>query len=392
MELLVGIGNSTQVDGYTAGLEAAVKVKEQLGDKLPDFVFVFTTIGYEQEDVIEAVTEIFSDIPMSGSTFEGIIGGELADESMYAIQIVGLQSDTIQFYNFIGLNSVASPLRAGERIGRQAAAITKEGSSVLFLFPDFKINMTSLFEGIEKYCRSPFIGGASGDNLKFQQCYQFHNGQVIEDGCCGVLMAGDFNFQTIVTHGSEPQSDARFVTKCSENTIYEIDGKPALDLASEGLGQKITPENITTAVTLMGIGFKAAYSPNYLSPFVVRAIHGFDFENGSCSVPTEVSEGTEIRFMRRDPHSVLESARMAAEKLSNTLQELNAEPKLICQFDCAGRGKVILGENVLKGVTMGQDVFENMVPWMGAFTLGEIAPVDGKNYFHNFTASLTVFY
>lgn len=82
MELLVGIGNSTQVDGYTAGLEAAGKVKKQLGNKLPNFIFVFTTIGYEHEDVLEAITEIFGDIPMSGSTFEGIIGGEIQSQTM----------------------------------------------------------------------------------------------------------------------------------------------------------------------------------------------------------------------------------------------------------------------------------------------------------------------
>ena len=93
MKISIGTGNSNKVDGYEAGLEAASTVHEQLGADAPDFVFVFSTIGYEQEDILDAVADKFGDVPMSGATFEGIIGRGYADESMYAVQIVGLKSD-----------------------------------------------------------------------------------------------------------------------------------------------------------------------------------------------------------------------------------------------------------------------------------------------------------
>jgi len=48
MRMSTGIGNSSQVDGYEAALEAASTVQEQLGADTPDFVLVFSTIGYEQ--------------------------------------------------------------------------------------------------------------------------------------------------------------------------------------------------------------------------------------------------------------------------------------------------------------------------------------------------------
>jgi hypothetical protein len=392
MQLSTGVGNSNRIDGYEAGLEAAGAVKKQLGGESPDFVFAFSTIGYEHEDILDAVAELLGDVPLSGATFEGIIGRDFVDESMYAVQIVGLKSNSIQFYNFRSANAVAQPLQAGEDIGRQVAEVAQDGNRVLFLFPDFKTNITSLFEGIEKHCNLPFIGGTSGDNLKFHQCFQFHNGEVTGNSCSAVLMVGDFEMKTIVTHGSEPLSDARVVTKCSGNVIYEIDGRPALDIASEGLGEEITPENIISAVTLMGIGFKTSHSPDFLSPYVVRAIHGFNFEDGSCFIPTEVAEGSEIQFMRRDPQSVLESARAGAQKLSSAIDSLNVTPKLICQFDCAGRGKGIIGDEVPRGMRMVQEAFENRVPWMGLFAYGEISPMKDKNRFHNFTATLAVFY
>ena len=392
MRMSTGIGNSSLVDGYEAALEATSTVQEQLGADAPDFVFVFSTIGYEQEDILEAVAEKFGDVPMSGATFEGIIGRGYADEGMYAIQIVGLKSDDVQFHSIEAANAVKQPLEAGEQLGQQVAEIKRPGSRVLFLFPDFRANITKLFEGIENHCDVPLIGGTSGDNLKFQTCRQFHDGRVTENACTAVLMTGDFELMTIVTHGSEPLGDPRTVTKCDGNVIYEIDGRPALDIASEGLGEVITPENIIFAITLMGIGFKTEVSSNFLSPYVVRAIHEFDFENKSCTVPTTVSEGSKIQFMRRDPNSILHSGRAGAQKLRTALESLTATPSLICQFDCAGRGKIFVGDDVHQGMEVLQAEFAATVPWIGTFSYGEISPIEGKNHFHNFTATLAVFY
>ena len=74
------------------------------------------------------------------------------------------------------------------------------------------------------------------------------------------------------------------------------------------------------------------------------------------------------------------------------MDEIPADARLVCQFDCAGRGKYMIGDDVLKGVQMVQSVFDESLPWMGTFSFGEISPVDGKNFFHNFTATLAVFH
>ena len=113
MQLSIGVGNSSNIDGYEAGLEAAGTVKEQLGDESPDFVFVFSNIGYEQQDILDAVDEVLGDVPLSGATFGGIIGRDFADESMYAVQIVGFKSNAIGFYNFQSESAVNRPLQAG---------------------------------------------------------------------------------------------------------------------------------------------------------------------------------------------------------------------------------------------------------------------------------------
>ena len=52
----------------------------------------------------------------------------------------------------------------------------------------------------------------------------------------------------------------------------------------------------------------------------------------------------------------------------------------------------MIGDDVLKGAMMVQEIFSEPLPWMGTFSFGEISPVDGKNVFHNFTATLAVFH
>ena len=392
MDAVIAIGSSNEVDGYEAAAAAATAVQDELGLEGADFIFVFSTIGYEQEDVLDGVREILGDIPMSGATFEGIIGRNIADETMYAVQVIGIRSESIKFYDFCAENTVRDPLEAGVTIGQAVESVTDAGNRVLFLFPDFRSNISQLFEGIERHCKIPFVGGVSGDNLKFQQCHQFHNGSLKEGACSAVLMVGDFELKTIVTHGSEPVGDKRVVTKSQDNIIFEIDDRPALDVASEEMGVPITSDNIISAITLMGIGLRAGKASDVLSPYVLRAIHGFDFEAKSCTVPTDVPEGTEIQFMRRDHNGVLVSATLAAESLKRSLDDIPADARLVCQFDCAGRGKCMIGDDVLKGVQMVQDVFTESLPWMGTFSFGEISPVDGKNFFHNFTATLAVFH
>lgn len=392
MDATIAIGNSRDADGYEAATAAAVSVRDELGPEGADFLLVFSTIGYEQEDVLDGVREILGDVPMCGATFEGIIGRDLADESMYALQVVGIRSEKIKFYEFCADNVVSNPLEAGRRIGRTIEKVGDPGNRVAFLFPDFRSNISQLFEGIEKQSKIPFIGGISGDNLKFQQCYQFHNGVLKSEACSGVLMVGEFELKTIVTHGSEPVGSKRVVTRSQANVIYEIDHRPALDVASEEMGSPITPDNISTAITLMGIGIRAGEAGESSAPNVLRAIHGFDFDTKACSVPTNISEGTEIQFMRRDHQGVLDSATKAAERLKRSLDEIPADARMVCQFDCAGRGKYMIGSDVLHGVQSVQSVFGKSLPWLGTFSFGEISPVEGKNFFHNFTATLAVFH
>lgn len=62
---------------------------------------------------------------------------------MYAVQVVAIRFRTIKLYEFFAENILGEPLEAGASIGQAIDAVKDPGNRVLFLFPDFRSNITN---------------------------------------------------------------------------------------------------------------------------------------------------------------------------------------------------------------------------------------------------------
>jgi len=189
-----------------------------------------------------------------------------------------------------------------------------------------------------------------------------------------------------MSHSLIPIGGERKVTRCEGNVIFEIDGKPAAEVLKEYLPDEALAEDedwLPYSVSL-ALCFKA---PSYMKDeeYVVRGIPAVRMADGSITVQTEAREGTSIWFSSRDKHKVaLGLDRMAAQ----IREQLGSEkPKLVFQFDCATRGKMMFREQerlqLLKRFrqAVGQDV-----PWVGFYAFGEIGPVEEHNNRNLYTA------
>ena len=102
-------------------------------------------------------------------------------------------------------------------------------------------------------------------------------------------------------------------------------------------------------------------------------------------------EGTPIRLTRRDQQLITESARTCAARLSS--RSRGQAPAFVLQFDCAGRGNLLFGSRVAERIVQPlQAALGRDTPWLGFHTYGEIAPVAGRTYYHNYSVALCVFY
>lgn len=395
MATLIGVGESREIDSFKAGKEAAEQAMEKAGIKRCDFVFLFATVGYEQNDMLEGVRSVTGEAPLSGCSGEGIITQSGSSEEVYRVGVMVISSDEIQFSNSVGLGVKKDSKKAGETIGRELMKAWPREPLVLMMFPDgLAVNTKSFFAGVDSVVEKPiaFTGGLSADNWKMlpELNWQYHNDQILHDAIPCVLISGKAQVEIGVSHGCIPLGVERTITKAEANRIYEIDGRLAFEVFKEYSDEEVTELTPELVVHLCyGEELPDGVATEY-NKYIIRTPLTHNKEDGSVTIPTEMSTGTKFYMTRRDPQRLISEIQKTAERIKTKLG--GKKPKAVFHFDCAGRGKIIFGRDTKKEVDAVQDVLGKDIPWLGFYCYGEIAPIGGKNFFHNYTAALCILY
>jgi small ligand-binding sensory domain FIST len=177
------------------------------------------------------------------------------------------------------------------------------------------------------------------------------------------------------------------VTRGQGNVIYEIDGKPAVEVLKEYLPEGALADDrdwMRYAISL-ALCFRA---PSYIKDeeYIVGGLPAVKMADGSITVQTEVQEGTSVWFSSRDKEKITSRFdRMAAQ----IKEQLGGEkPKLVFQFECLTRGKSLFREQEkLQILRQFRQSLDPDTPWAGLYTIGgEIGPVEEHNGIHMFTS------
>ncbi len=395
MTIQAGVGVSTNRNPKAAGKEAATKALNAADLERPDFVFMFATVGYPQKDILNAVRQATAQAPLCGCSGEGIIAKGITDESNFSVAVMVLKSDDLKFFHGLSAGLKADSGAVGRDVGRSLQHHMGDDAKALFVFGDgLTINFDSFQRGIgETISRGinlPMFGGVSADNWAFKQTYQYCDDKVASDSVAWAMLRGKTSILSCVNHGCVPIGGKRTVTRANGNVIYEIDGQPALEVLKEYL----LPEEINNwekAVISLCLGFKTpAYLEGY-DDYMIRFIPAKDDAAKSISIQTEILEGCDIWMTRRDADRMAAGLKQAANDIVS--RSGSQKPRLIFQFDCCGRGKVILQESMRNRFLY--DIQQQVgpeTPWIGFYTLGEIGPVGNHNCFHNYSIVLAALY
>ncbi|GFO56843.1 histidine kinase [Geomonas sp. Red276] len=396
MATAVGVGHSLRKNPTEAGREAVLMALERGGIEKPDFVFAFATVGYNQPMLIRAIREASSGAPLTGCSSEGIIVQGLVAETNFGICVMAVASDELRFANLKVENITSGPGRAGARLAERLQLLLAPDSIACFLFADgltfdFDPFHASFLRSIRLDRQLPFFGGLAADNWATRKTYQYHDDEVLSDGISCVLMSGEGRIASGISHGCVPVGTRRTITRCRANIIYEIDGTPALDVLKEYVDDGSASQWNKMALNLC-LGFK---TPEYLKKeygeFTVRYIMDKDDREGSVTIQSDVSEGTELWIVRRDKELIREGLLTVAGQIKEQLGD--RKPKFVMQFECMGRGKVVFREqekiDLLAGLQLNLGA---QLPWIGFYTYGEIGPIAGYNCIHNFTAVIAAVY
>jgi hypothetical protein len=392
MTTKAGVGTSHHHNPNVAGREAAGQALEKAGIVKPDFVFMFASIGYDQHSLLRAVRETTGGAPLTGCSAEGTIDGDDADESNFSVLITAISSDELRWHNGLATGLRADSRAVGQQVAQELLPHLSTDTIGLFVFPDGLIDyLDNFFAGLEGNLSSerflPLWGGGAGNNLNLEEpTYQYCDDEVISGGVSYALLSGKAQASWAISHGMVPIGGERKITRSQGNVIYEIDGKPAVEVLKEYLPEHALVEDrdwMRYAISLALI-FKA---PSYMKDeeYVVRGVPAVRMADGSINVQSEVSEGTSVWFSSRDKEKIATRFDRMAQQIK---EQLGGErPNLVFQFECLTRGKLMFRDQEKQELlrqfrqSVGPDV-----PWAGFYTIGEIGSVEEHNDRHLYTS------
>jgi hypothetical protein len=393
MATRAGVGMSRHHNPNLAGRDAAQQALKKAGVDRPDFVFMFASIGYDQQSVLRAVREATGGAPLSGCSAEGTINGDEADESGFSVVVTTISSDDLQWTNGIARGLEDDARAVGQQVAQDLLPDLSADTIGLFVFPDGLITLTleSFFAGLEENLSTlqflPLWGGGAGNNLDtVGPTYQYCDDEVMSGGISYALLSGKAQASWAISHGLVPIGGERIVTRSKGNVIYEIDDKPAVEVLKEYLPEQALTEDrdwMRYAISL-ALCFRA---PSYMKDeeYVVRGVPALRMADGSIIVQTEVSEGATVWFSSRDKEKMITGLDRMARQIKEQLG--GEKPKLVFQFECLTRGKTMLREQEkLQLLKRFRQSLDPDVPWAGFYTIGEIGPVEEHNDLHLFTS------
>ena len=400
MAIKAGVGMSYHHNPTVAGREAAEQALKEAGVERPDFVFMFASIGYDQPSLLRAVREATEGAPLTGCSAEGTINGDEADESNFSVLVTAISSEELRWTNGIASGLLEDDSHAvGQRVAQDLLPHLSSDTIGLFVFPDARLdfgvardNLDNFFAGLEGNLSDdrflPLWGGGANNNYGYMEepTYQYCDDEVISGGVSYALLSGKVRAGWAISHACIPIGGERKVTRSEGSVIYEIDGKPAVEVLKEYLPEGALTEErdwMRYAISL-SLSFKA---PSYMKDeeYVVRGVPAVKMTDGSIAVQTEVQEGTSLWFSSRDKEKLATGLDRMAAQIKDQLG--GEKPKLVFQFECATRGKMMFrDQEKLQLLKRFRQSLDPDAPWAGCYCAGEIGPVEEHNNHHLYTA------
>ncbi len=335
-----------------------------------------------QPDVYDYLKNIYTsaDIVFSSTS------GEIIGETVYDNSVI---ATAIQFERS-AVRAIATNIKDHQNSFDTGAYLMdrlekRELAGVFVISDGTFINGSELIAGFnsQKPDNVPVTGGLAGDADRFSATFTSLNaapaqGNVIAVGFYGPLLK--------INHGSSGGWDEfgpeRTITRSNKNVLYEIDGRNALDLYKEYLGDYA--DELPGSALLFPISLHTGVSGNNL----VRTILNVNEDDRSMTFAGNLPQNSKVRLMKANFDKLITASSVAA---ANATTVVNFMPtQLAILVSCVGR-KLVLNERIDEELAAARQVFGDGAVMAGFYSYGELSPLkDGNNCeLHNQTMTIT---
>ena len=358
-----------------------------LGDLKPQLVLVFGNRSVlEDTKHYNTLKDSYPDADiLMNSTAGEIIDTMVKDDSLSVVAI-HFEKTTIELQSTTITDSSESEAKGKELAER----LSKEGLVHTMVFSDgLKVNGTSLVKGlIDTLPKDVSItGGLVGDGSDFKKTLVGLNKQP-QSG--NIVLIGFYGDSIKISYGSLGGWDSfgplRLITKSKENVLYELDGKPALKLYKQYLGDQA--KDLPSSGLLFPLNLYLENEAGGKAE-VVRTLLAVNGDDQSMTFAGDLPEGSYVSLMKATFDRLVDGASGAAAMSKELFT--GTSPELAILISCIGR-KLVLKDRIEEETEAIRTEFGDSTILTGFYSYGEIspmAPTEKQCKLHNQTMTIT---
>lgn len=353
------------------------------GDASLVLIFGATDILDNQAQMAE-IRARYPAAPIVGCSTSGEICGTRVRDDSLVVTAIRFEHTTIKLVQ-AATGAGDDSLGIGKRLAQ--ALPGEQLVHVVVLSDGLKVNGSELARGLRENLpgKVAVTGGLAGDGVNFKHTLVCADGEPSEGlvaalGFYGArLKIGYASLGGWDTFGAE-----RLITRSNGNILYELDGRSALALYKEYLGEH------SAGLPATALLFPLALRTGAEDYSLVRTILSIDENEQSMTFAGDMPEGSYARLMKTNFDHLIDGAESAAQASYTAVGSV--EPELALLISCVGR-KLVLKQRIEEEVESVRDVLGENTVLTGFYSYGEICPqhASAKCELHNQTMTITTF-
>lgn len=371
-------GVSRNPDPAAAAREVAMQVGRALdGRRAAAVVFFATTsLGPGHGRFEMALRAATGAQAVVGCSTSGVVAGDGGGETGPGISAIALSGD-LEARRFFLPSLRGRSEEIGREIGREARLVEREPRTILLLADTYNLAPDELLAGVAATAPNvPVIGAGAAEDGSTGETTVTGPGRSGSDAVAGIVLGG-IGVRVAVSSSCSIHGHWHTITEASGNRILGLDGRPALAAVLASL-----PEGLAGDLELALRSTLAALAPRAgsdrgrdVEPWLARPFLGADPGTGALLVGDEVMAGMEFAVAFRDRET-------ARRTLEESVSGMVGSGGLAGAIYLAGaeRGRRLHGIPDLESAWLRRYLGD--LPLAGAFCATGLAPVGGRNRFH----------
>ncbi len=358
---------------YAQNVEELVQQLKQV-DFNPTLAFVFSDVRHD----IGQIQKALDGVDIFGATSAGEILDNKIKEGGISVMLTDMPKETYKLIIFDKQGKEWEDI--GYELGKTAKETFNKPGIIISApgFSDGDFILKGIFEHLDPYAK--VIGGFAGDDLSFEKERNYTNDKVISEGVIAVIVDTEkILIDGRAVNGWGVLGESYNITQSNNNIVYQLNGRPALDVLAEVYG--IDKEELPHLMANFGPKYPVLLY-RYDRPGVLRHPIKANIEDGSVIFSARMPLLATIEFGVKPNKDIMD----LTIKMISELKEKVSDPDFMIMFSCKAR-HLAYGQDLEYEIS---NIHANWdKPMIGFFTYGEIGiGNDGRTDFHNETCNL----